>query len=133
MAIDGKESSRFRDDEVEKRREERFDVPDKCRRYMSLHVRAEGGFVPGLIANFSRSGILFESTVPLPTGIRTDCTLTLSFLLNKVISFRINVKYCYKNNTSYIMGAEIESIKDHTWFDFFEEIYDFIAVNGKSA
>ena len=37
------------------------------------------------------------------------------------------------NNNSYIIGAEIDTIGDQTWFSFFEEIYDFIVVNKESA
>jgi hypothetical protein len=120
-------------EQSEKRREDRYEVPDKCRRYMALHIHANGSYVPAVLANFSRNGILFESMFPLPAGASTDCRLTLAFMMNKAISFRINVKYCYQSSRSFILGAEIESINDHAWFDFFEEIYDFIAVNGKSV
>jgi hypothetical protein len=117
----------------EKRREERFGVPGRCQGYLSLHVKTGGSHIPAVLANFSRNGILFESTLPLETGACTECILSLSLLLNRVISFWITVKYCYKNDNSYIIGAEISTITDHAWFDFFEEIYDFIVVNKESV
>jgi hypothetical protein len=119
--------------ENEKRHEKRFAVPDRCQGYLSLHIKAGGSHIPAVLANFSRNGILFESSAPLQKGARTECILSLSLLLNRVISFPITVKYCYMNNNSYIIGAEIDTIGDQTWFSFFEEIYDFIAVNKESA
>lgn len=118
---------------TEKRRDVRFGVPDKCQRYLSLHIKADGSHIPAVLANFSRNGILFESSVPMETGATTECILSLSLLINRVISFRIQVRYCYKNDSSYIIGAEIDRITDHTWFDFFEEIYDFIVENKGSS
>lgn len=118
---------------VEKRHEERFSVPDRCRDYMTFHIKTGKDQVPAVLANFSRSGVLFETSLPLEKGTRTECLLSLSLLLSRAISFWISVKYCYKNEKSYIIGAEIDTIGDHTWFDLFEEIYDFIVVQKESG
>jgi len=120
-------------DFIEKRHEERHPVPDRFREYMTLHLKAGDRQVPATIANFSRSGILFESSVPFEKGVRTECTLKLSLLVVRSVSFWIEVKYCYQNKNSFIIGAEIDGVGDNTWFDFFEEIYDFIVLRKDSA
>ncbi len=118
---------------VEKRHEKRYGVPDRCQRYMTLHLKSGDRKIPAILANFSRSGILFETTVPLENGSRIEGVLSLSLLLTRAVSFWINVRYCYKNNNSYIIGAEIDKIADNTWFDFFEEIYDFIVLRNEAS
>ncbi len=128
-ATGGKKAANF----TEKRREERYGVPGRCQQYMTLHVKSGDKKLSAILANFSRSGILFEMAVPLENGSRMECVLSLSLLLTRAISFWINVRYCYKNNNSYIIGAEIDMISDNTWFDFFEEIYDFIVLRNEAS
>ena len=94
---------------------------------MTLHVKTDNQFLPAALANFSRNGILFESSAPFVAGGSADCIITLSLLMVRVISFRINVKYCFKHQSSYIIGASIHAIGDEIWFDLFEEIHDFIS------
>lgn len=112
---------------LEKRKEERFGVPDTCQPYIHLHVTADGKQIAALLANFSRSGILFEVPVPLEVGQQTECTLSVSFVLAREITFKIAVKYCFKYSSSYIIGASIDTISDESWFDFFVEIHDYIS------
>jgi hypothetical protein len=100
---------------------------------MTLHVKNGSDHMPAVLANFSRSGILFESSVAFDAGSRAECRMTLSLLLIRVITFWINIKYCYKNEHSFIVGAEIDTIEDKTWFDFFEEIHEFIVLRRDSA
>jgi hypothetical protein len=111
---------------LEKRKEERFGVPPVCQPYITLEVKADGKKIPALLANFSRSGILFEAPLPFETGQQTECTLSASFVLARDISFKIAVKYCYKDSNSYIIGASIDTISDESWFDCFVEIHDYI-------
>lgn len=114
----------------EKRREQRYDVPDACHKYIKLQVRSGNEFVPAILGNFSRNGILFECPVAFSKGARTQCVLAISLLLSREISFTIQVMYCYedKESGSYLMGASIDSISDNQWFDVFVEVHDFIVV-----
>jgi hypothetical protein len=111
----------------EQRREQRYDVPDACQKYIKLQVRNGKELVPALLGNFSRSGILFECPVAFSKGTRTECILAIS-LLSREISFTIEVMYCYEDKSSYLMGASIDSISDNKWFDVFVEAHDFIVV-----
>ncbi len=134
MATDKKshEPAKKSTEYTEKRRDLRYGVPERFQQYLTLHVKTGSQHVPAILANFSRNGILFESSVPLHAGARTECILSLSLLIFRVISFWIDVKYCYKDANSYIIGASIDTIGDKAWFDLFEEIHDFIAENKKS-
>lgn len=120
-------------DSAEKRHEERYSVPDSWHGYITLQVKAGNHYLPALLGNFSRNGILFESGEPLEAGSETECIITVSLLVARDISFKIQVKYCLKNNNSYIIGAAIDTISDENWFDVFVEIHDFIAVNKDSV
>jgi hypothetical protein len=51
-------------------------------------------------------------------------------LLSREISFGIEIKYCYEDKGSYIMGASIDTISDEVWFDVFVEVHDFIVLPG---
>ena len=113
---------------VEKRCEERFLVPELYRQYITLEIRQGDRFVPAVLANFSRKGILFECPVLFEKGSRTECKIKISLVLAREISFGIDVMYAYSCNGSHIMGASIDSISDQTWFDVFVEVHDFIVL-----
>jgi hypothetical protein len=118
---------------VGKRREKRYNVPDSCQQYIKLQVKSGNEFVPAILGNFSRSGILFECPVSFNKGIHTECVISVSLLLSREISFGIEVKYCYEDKGSYIMGASIDTISDEVWFDVFVEVHDFIVLRQGSV
>ncbi len=117
-----------RGETADKRREKRYSVPDACQKYICLQVKSGGVFAPALLGNFSRSGILFECQVPFSKGQHTECVLSISLVLAREITFGIEVRYCYEDHGSYIMGASIDTISDQAWFDVFVETHDFIVL-----
>jgi len=116
-----------------KRREKRYNVPDSCQQYIKLQVKSGNEFVPAILGNFSRNGILFECPVSFSKGMHTECVISISLLLSREISFGIEVKYCYTDKDSYIMGASIDTISDQVWFDVFVEVHDFIVLRQGSV
>ena len=118
---------------AQKRREERYSVPDDCRQHVKLWVRNEKEYVPAILGNFSRSGILFESPVPLSKGDHTVCIISISLVLARKLAFSIEVKYCYADHGSHITGASIDRISDEHWFDAFVEVYDLIVLRKNSG
>jgi len=117
----------------EKRREKRYDVSEAYQQYLKLKVKSGNEFVPAILGNFSRSGILFECPVAFGQGQHTECILSISLLLSREISFGVEVKYCYAYHDSYIMGAAIDSISDKTWFGVFVDVHDFIVLRHGSV
>ena len=121
------------DEIAETRREKRYSVPDACQQYIELRVKSSNGFVPAILANFSRHGILFESPVSFSQGEHTECIISISLLLSREISFGIEVKYCFADHGSHITGASIDSIADESWFDAFVEVHDLIVMRQGSV
>ena len=118
---------------VEKRREERYAVPDVYKQYIKMEVKNGDQFVPAVLGNFSRSGILFESPARFEKGDKAECKISISLLLSREISFGITVMYCYTDKDSHISGATIDTIADDTWFDVFVEVHDFISQRQRSV
>jgi len=117
----------------QKRREKRYDVSGAFQQYIRLRVKSGGEFVPAVLGNFSRNGILFECPVPFSQGEHTTCVLSISLVLDREISFGIEIRYCYADHGSHIMGASIDTISDETWFDAFVEVHDSIVLRRGSA
>jgi len=126
-------ASGSQEETAEIRREQRYNVPDACRQYIKLQVKRGDEFVPAILGNFSRNGILFESPVTFSQGERTACTLSISLLLAREISFGIEVRYCYADHNSHITGASIDTISDEIWFDAFVEVHDLIVLRQGSV
>ncbi len=45
---------------------------------------------------------------------------------SREILFGIEVKYCYENKGTFIIGASIHAISQDAWFDAFEKLFDMI-------
>jgi len=118
---------------AEKRKEKRYNVPRTCQQYIKLQVKSGNEFVPAVLGNFSRNGILFECPMSFSQGEHTECIISISLLLSREITFGIEVKYCYADHGSHITGASIDSIADEVWFDFFVEVHDFIVLRQGST
>ena len=120
-------------DNAERRLEERYEVPAVYQRYVQLRVKSGDDFIPAVLSNFSRHGILFENTVPVDVGTHAECIISIPRLLSQDISFGIAVKYCNKKDQTFIIGAVIDTIADATWFNVFVEIHDFIVQRQDSV
>jgi hypothetical protein len=113
---------------IDQRKEPRYNVPDPCQQYINLKVKRGTELVPAVIGNFSRNGILFECPLQFSKGDRAECVLRVDLVISREITFGVEVKYCYENKGTFINGAAIYAISEDTWFDVFEEIFDFVAV-----
>ena len=110
----------------EKRSHERYQVPAVYQRYITLRVKTGESFIPAVLLNFSRHGIMFESAAPYDAGSMAACIISAPQLLSRDISFSFRVRYCQPRDSSFEIGAEIEILADSTWFDIFTEVHDFI-------
>ena len=111
---------------IDNRKEQRHDIPDPCRKYLTFTVSQDREPVTAVIGNFSRNGILFECSRQLAAGNRTECSLRVNTTTPREITFEIDVKYCYENNGTFIIGASIQAISQDKWFDAFEKLFDMI-------
>jgi hypothetical protein len=109
-----------------RRREQRHPVPAVYQRYIHLKVKIGDDFVPVILLNFSGSGVLFESSVPLERESSAGCVISIPWSLSREIAFDIRVKHCEKENSTFFVGAAIEKTADATWFDVFREVHDYI-------
>jgi hypothetical protein len=108
------------------RREQRHPVSAVYQRYIDLKVQIGNIFVPVILHDFSGSGVLFESQVPLEIESCADCVISISRSLSKEIAFDVRVKHCRKKEDTFLVGAAIETAADTTWFEIFKEAHDFI-------
>jgi hypothetical protein len=109
------------------RREKRHAVPAIYQQYIDLKVKSGEKFEQVVLYDFSRTGIRFESTLPLTEGSRAECVISIHRSLSQNVAFGICVKSCRgKEGRSFVIGAEIDTIVDATWFNIFIEVHDFI-------
>lgn len=111
---------------IDNRKEQRHEIPDPCRKYLAFTVQHGTEQIEAVIGNFSRNGILFECPREFAAGARAECSLQLKKTNPRAISFGIEVKYCYQNNGTFIIGASVHSISQDKWFDAFEQLFDMI-------
>lgn len=117
--------------QIDNRKEQRHEIPDPCRKYLTFMVTQEQAAVAAVIGNFSRNGILFESSQRFPVGGRADCSLRVNTATPREITFGIEVRYCYENRGTFITGASIHAISRDKWFDAFEKLFDMIVTRQR--
>jgi hypothetical protein len=118
---------------IDNRKEQRHDIPDPCRKYLTFTVKHETEQVAAVIGNFSRNGILFECPRKFAEGDRSECRLRLNKAEPREITFGIEVRYCYGNNGAFIIGASVHAISQDKWFDAFEQLFDMIVTRQPAS
>jgi hypothetical protein len=111
---------------IDNRKEQRHEIPDPCRKYLTFTVKQEQELVAAVIGNFSRNGILFECSRQFNMGDRTECSMRVNSTTPREITLAIEVRYCYENKGTFITGASIHAISYDKWFDAFEKLFDMI-------
>ena len=113
---------------IDNRKEQRHEIPDLCRKYLTFTVSQGQERVTAVIGNFSRNGILFECSRQFTVGDRGECSLRVNTATPREITFGIEVRYCYENKGTFITGASIHAISRDKWFDAFEKLFDMIVI-----
>ena len=114
---------------VERRKEERYVVPEIYRKYITLKVRkASGEFVPMELLDFSPNGIRIKSSYGLSVDSAIECLISAPESITKEVPFIGKIKYCIQDESEgdYLMGAEIIETSDRSGFEIFSEVHDFI-------
>lgn len=118
---------------IDNRKEQRHEIPDPCRKYLTFTVKHAKEQVTAVIGNFSRNGILFECSRQFVAGDRTECCLRLNKANPREITFGIEVRYCYENEAGFITGASVHTISQDKWFDAFEQLFDMIVTRQSTS
>jgi hypothetical protein len=114
---------------IERRKGERYVVPEIYRKYITLKVRkASGEFVPIELLDFSPRGVRIRSSYGVSVDSAIECLISAPKSLTKEIPFIAKIKYCTQDEPEgdYLMGAEIIETSDRLGFRIFSEVHDFI-------
>jgi hypothetical protein len=114
---------------VERRKGERYVVPEIYRKYITLKVRkASGEFVPMELLDFSPKGIRMKSPYEISVDSVIECLVSAPKSITKEVPFIGKIKYCIQDELEgdYLMGAEIIETSDRPGFEIFSEVHDFI-------
>jgi hypothetical protein len=114
---------------MERRREERYVMPEIYRKHITFNVkRATGDPVDVELFNFSQKGISIKSRYRLTVNSSIECLIGAPQFLTKEIPFTGKIKYCIQDEPGgdYLIGAEIIRADDKIWFEIFSKVHDFI-------
>jgi hypothetical protein len=114
---------------MERRKVERYVVPEIYRKYVTFKVReVSGDFVDAELFNFTSNGIRIKSRCELPFDSTIECLISVPKSLTEEIPFAGKIKYCIQEEPmgDYLIGIEIIETDDKIGFGVFLKVYDFI-------
>jgi len=114
---------------VERRKGERYVLPEIYSKYITFKIRkASGEFVDAELFNFGPGGISIKSRQELLVHSTIECLISAPKSLSKEIPFTGKIKYCIQEESGedFLIGAEIIETTDKIWFDLFLKVHDFI-------
>jgi hypothetical protein len=114
---------------MERRKVERYVVPEIYRKYITFKIReVSGDFVDAELFNFNPNGIRIKSRYELPFDSTIECLISVPKSLTAEIPFTGKIKYCIQEEPmgDYIIGVEIIEPGDKVAFELFLKIQDFI-------
>ena len=113
----------------ERRKGERYVVPEIYKKYITFKVReVSGDFVDAELFNFTSNGIRIKSRCELPFESTIECLISVPKSLTEEIPFTGKIKYCIQEEPmgDYLIGIEIIETDDKIGFGVFLKVYDFI-------
>ena len=113
----------------ERRKEERYVVPEIYRKYILFKLTTvSGDAVDAELFNFSSKGISIKSRCRFTVDSPIECLISVPKSLTKEIPFTGKIKYCIEDEPGgdYLIGAEIIRTSDQVWFDLVLKVHDFI-------
>lgn len=110
-----------------RRKVARYQLPKIYEEYISMEVNLPDRNVQVRIMDFCQRGVQFYSPEPLKNVEAVDCHLKTTHSIKKNVYFRIRIKYCCASGNEYLIGSDIDEVGDSSEFNFFNNIYDFIA------
>lgn len=110
----------------DRRREERFGVPEVFREYIEMRVTAEEGPVKAALLDLSGHGMKLSLPAPLRAGSAYECALSAPRSLTREVIVTIRVRYVERRGAECVAGAEIEKVHSELWFNVFKKILQFI-------
>ncbi len=114
---------------MERRKVERYVVPEIYRKYVTFKIReVSGDFVDAELFNFTSHGIRIKSRCELPFDSTVECLISVPKPLIEEIPFTGKIKYCIQEEPmgDYLIGIEIIETGDKIGFGVFLKLYDFI-------
>ena len=114
---------------MERRKRERYVVPEIYRKYITFKVRGvSGNFVDAELFNFTSNGIRIKSRCELPFDSTIECLISVPKSLTEEIPFTGKIRYCIQEEPmgDYLIGIEIIETDDQIGFGVFLKVYDFI-------
>jgi hypothetical protein len=114
---------------MERRKVERYVVPEIYRKYVTFKVReVSGDFVDAELFDFTSNGIRIKSRCELPFDSTIECLISVPKSPTEEIPFTGKIKYCIQEEPmgNYLIGIEIIETGDKIEFGVFLKLYDFI-------
>jgi len=114
---------------MERRKVERYVVPEIYRKYVTFKVReVSGDFVDAELFDFTSNGIRIKSRCEVPFDSTIECLISVPKSLTEEIPFTGKIKYCIQEEPmgNYLIGIEIIETGDKIGFGVFLKLYDFI-------
>jgi hypothetical protein len=114
---------------MERRKVERYVVPEIYRKYVTFKVRGvSGDFVDAELFDFTSNGIRIKSRCELPFDSTIECLISVPKSPTEEIPFTGKIKYCIQEEPmgNYLIGIEIIETGDKIEFGVFLKLYDFI-------
>lgn len=113
---------------LERRREERFTIPEVFHEYVKVSVKIGGDDIPIKLEDFSEHGLKVCCPVPFDIGTRRDFTVSIPQTLGRGVELKTIIRYSRESpeRDCYYAGAEIVSVEDEVWFRVFKGALHFI-------
>ncbi len=111
----------------QRRKMARYPLPKKYEKHISMKVTLPDRSIQVSIVDFCQRGTQFRSPEPLKPDAVAECTLAATYSRKKEVHFSKSIKYCSLREDGYLIGAHIDEVGDSSEFNFFNNIYTFIA------
>ncbi len=110
----------------ERRKENRYLLPEIYQKHLNMKVKLSDAFVPVSLIDYSTNGIKFRSQFSFDIDSIKEGIVSLSETDSKIILFKVKIRHCKEHNGMFITGGQIEEIADDISIELFKKIHSYI-------
>lgn len=114
---------------MERRKGERYAVPEQCRQYITFKIKKESGdLAPAELVDFSLYGIKMSGPFRMLVDSEVECLIYVPKSLAKETPFVGRVRYSLGEGSDgkYLTGAEVIETMEMMWLEIFSKVHDFV-------
>ncbi|MDA8156488.1 MAG: HAD-IA family hydrolase [Actinomycetota bacterium] len=110
------------------RKEDRYEIPSRFQNYIRMMIKVKNGpYRQVRLVDLSKSGMRFESPLPLNYDEDVQCLVSIPESISRVVVLMVKaVNETALGTDTWMIGTRIIQVNDELWFRVLRKVFEFM-------